>query len=255
MGFTDATTWADDASQITADWLQGRGAFGGLITASGLRGALAALPDLPVRSVTTRFLAPARPGPIRRDVAVMTSGKAVSTVRARIWSADTLAAEIDVVLGPRRPSRLRVPGPPMVAGPGPDAGFPVVHIPDVTPAFLQHADLRLLDGSPPFSGGDDPSTGGWCRWKDGALDTCALVALIDAWPPAVIGLGIGPFPSATVTWTVHLTGASSVGEYLRFHAHTVASGDGFATTLGHLWGADGALVAWSEQLVAVFDPA
>jgi len=65
-------------------------------------------------------------------------------------------------------------------------------------------------------------------------------------------------PASTVTWSLHLTEPSLLAgapasAWFWCEAETVHAGDGYATEQGRLY-LDGRLVAWSEQLVAVYNP-
>jgi len=87
----------------------------------------------------------------------------------------------------------------------------------------------------------------------------ALLALIDAWPAPVLPTLRAFAPASTVRWTVQLLDAAAAAgdvdgcAWHHVRADTVAAADGFATVVGTLSAADGRPLAWSEQLVAVFD--
>ena len=117
------------------------------------------------------------------------------------------------------------------------------------------SDWNLETRVMPFMGGDSSSLRGWCAHRTPhAGDPEAILALLDAWPAPVLQMGAAPFPASTVRWTCHFVehalalGSAPVG----YAADTVAAGEGYASFTARL-GYDGRLVAFAEQLVAVFD--
>jgi acyl-CoA thioesterase len=155
--FRALTRWAsgDDGVRravLPETWMQGRGAFGGIVSAAGLEAVLGEVADAGVvRSVHTQFLGPVRPGrEARCRVEVLRRGRSLAVAEARIEQDDALAAVCTVTLGRSRPSALSVP---TEASPGgvPGEGIPVPYVPGVTPQFLQHLDLRWTVGQPPLS--------------------------------------------------------------------------------------------------------
>jgi len=84
----------------------------------------------------------------------------------------------------------------------------------------------------------------------------AIVALLDAWPPAVYPLLDAPAQARTLSWTIHFTSDQSwePGEWLYFRSHATVARDGLAHTTGTLQHADGTLLATMKQLIAVREP-
>jgi hypothetical protein len=92
---------------------------------------------------------------------------------------------------------------------------------------------------------------------DGAVDTAAVLSLIDAWPPPEIAMADRPFPLSSVTWQVNLmadlpAGGVAAEAWWFFESRTLAGDGGYTDSAGRLWGPDGGLVATSRQLVAEF---
>ena len=123
----------------------------------------------------------------------------------------------------------------------------------------------LAEGSLPFSGSSDARLRGHCRHRTGASGVGAsgaeasgaeaVIALLDAWPSPALNLGTRPFPASTVAWTAHLVaepGTYPDPGWWRYEAEALTCQDGYSTTLARLFAGD-ELVAWMEELVAVFD--
>lgn len=259
MSFHRLTHWQPDAqgilsADIPPEWMQGRTAFGGLLTAAGYEAMRARFPDRPVRSVTSRFLEPVA-GPASLTVEVLREGRSVAHASARITAGGRLCALIDGTFGNRRPSELTVPAPPMPEGPGPDDATELPYLEGIVPAFTQHVALRWTDGAFPFTGASEAVVGGWCRHRTEAQGIGALLGLLDSWPGPILPLARGPVAASTVNWTAHLLvdEAPPADGWFRFRSEVLAAAGGYATTRGMLWGSDGRPLGWMEQLVAVFD--
>lgn len=259
--FADVMAWPVDddgvaRGRLPERWMQGRGAYGGITAALALEAALRVVPDVALRSVIVQFL-----GPVRAEVEtacraeLLKAGRTISVVEARVEQEGTPRTLVHATFGAGRRSGLHIPTPPAPAGAAPDDGVRLSHIPGVTPQFLQGLELRWLDGQPPFTGASEDLVGGWCRHLGDEHGWPAVLGLLDAWPGPVLPLGTGPFPASSVHWTAHLVASEPPppGAWLRFRATGVHAADGYHSFVAHLWDERGALVAWSEQLVAVFD--
>jgi acyl-CoA thioesterase len=240
---------------IPESWLQGRTAFGGLSGAIGLRAMREAIADeRPPRTVDVAFVAPVVAGPASATVEVLRRGRNLTQASARIIQEGAVRAIISGVFASPRRSSVRVDAsdarPPIPVAEARELPF----IPGVTPTFTQHLDLRWADGGFPFSGHDTEGIAGYCRHRTQAAGVEALLALVDAWPAPVLPLLDRPTPASTVRWTVHLVGDPPASDdYCWLRSTTVAAGDGYATTEARLYGPDARLLAWAEQLVAIFD--
>src|SRR5690606_19800423 len=83
-------------------------------------------------------------------------------------------------------------------------GRPVPYIKGLTPEFTRHIDFAYNAGGMPFTNSKTNHIHGWMRFKDcqSTLTNAHLVALIDAWPPAIIQKLKGPAPCASVNWSL-----------------------------------------------------
>jgi acyl-CoA thioesterase len=261
-------------ANLTDDWAQGRTSFGGLLAALAARAAVeVAGADRPLRTLDVAFVAPLPSGPVELDVEVLGAGKAVTQLAVSIRSGGVLGCRVHVVAGAARVSALRVDAAPTelsaeLAEVDPaEQGIQFPYLPGLTPAFTQHIEYRWCSDAFPFTGGG-PETArisGWARHRTAAEGLEAAIALLDAWPPVVLPMASGPTPGSTVRWAIHLAGPSQLSEpgepafanvgkqWFWYEARAVSCADGYATGYASMFTEDGRLVAWSEQLMAVYD--
>jgi Thioesterase-like superfamily len=268
------------SATISADWSQGRTTFGGLLAALAARVATQVVgAERPIRTMDVAFVAPIPPGPVELDVEMLGEGKAVSQLVVSLRSGGALGCRVHVVAGAARASAVRVDAPPpeIIEGDPADQGISFSHIPGVTPEFSQHIEYRWCSALP-FSGGG-PETAylkGWARHRIPVRGVEATVALLDAWPPVVLPTVDRPTPASTVRWALHLSDLNGLdqeellgtgtdddpaevtadaepeGPWFWYEARTVQCADGYATAYASMYAGD-RLVAWSEQLIAVYD--
>ena len=85
-----------------------------------------------------------------------------------------------------------------------------------------------------------------------------LVALIDAWPPAILQMLKQPTPASSLTWTVEFPAvddlqlAAESNPWWQYRAITESAQNGYAHISAHIWGQGGRLVAISRQTATVF---
>lgn len=253
----------DDAAygvNVSADWLQGRTAYGGLSAALCLQSALDATPDLPpLRSAQLAFIGPAsgaltlRPQTLRR-------GKSASFVGVDCEGEAGLATRAMFCFGAQRASALN-----HLALAAPDvkpAADCEPFFPEAPPlAFMQHFEPLYAGGNLPLSGVGAPIMELWIRHKEGisrqakgADAMVALLALADAPPPAAIVLFDKFSPISTMTWHVDVLTdeiATKDGWWLvRTSAESAANGySGQSMTV---WNAAGKPMIAARQTIAVF---
>jgi acyl-CoA hydrolase len=238
--------------QLSAAWLQGRTAFGGWAVGAATRIARGDRPE-PVTVVSAQLLEPLEVGAVEARRGPLRVGRSVVSGSAELWQGERCCARVQVSLGVARPSDLAHTPP---AGPR-DATAPrqpLLPIPGVTPQFLSKFQLERVEGSLPYRGEASGHLGGWARHATPASGPEALLALIDAWPPPVLGLMRAPAPSSTVTWTSHLfqPGPPASG-WVRWRAQVLRCQDGSATISYELWDDQGALAGIATQWVVVYD--
>ena len=248
---------------------QGRGAWGGVATGAMVSAAqqVDPRPELGLRTLSAQLVAPLLVGRASIEVESLRLGSATHTLAVRVRDERELVAHGVVVLGaPRRgedmpagPEWLTVV-PPVELGAGPDV-VPVASVgPPLGPDFLLQLEIRPVSGVP-FAGRPGGETTGWVRPMGtlARVDAPVVAALADAWwVAAMVGVD-RPGPMATVGYTLDLPGdpadlrldADGRLEPLFHRGRMVGARDGFTVETRELWTADGELVSWNTQTVAV----
>ncbi|MCA9543009.1 MAG: thioesterase family protein, partial [Myxococcales bacterium] len=189
--------------RITADWAQGRAAFGGLLATGALRAARTQVaPDRQLRSALVDFVGPAAPGPVDVEVQVLREGRALTRVEVRLSQGDAVCAVVLASYGADRPTLLPWPGEAAPAVPPATERPSMPFLKGVTPDFTQHFDYRWTVDSYPFTGRERGHVQGWVqvRGDEAPVTAETLPALLDAWPPPIWSRAKRPFPGSSVTW-------------------------------------------------------
>lgn len=252
--------WQRDAEgrwrfEMPEGWAQGRSVFGGLTAA-----AMAALgrrclgkPERPLRTTSIQLLAPVRAGPLEGEVTVLRDGRSISFVEVRLRQGDAVVAAASLVFAVPRASSVDVEHPPRPEVPDPKSLPRLPYVPGVVPEFTQHADMRWAEGGMPFSGVTTAAFTGLFQYTVRVADTEGVLALADTWPAPTLSLASKPIPASTVQWTAHLLHVPESFEgWFTMRYETAVGAGGLHTVVGQLYDPDGQIVAWSEQLVAVF---
>lgn len=247
-------------ASVPDGWGQGRSVYGGLVGALALRAmrGVVADSDRPPRALQLCFVGPLMPGDVDVEVRLLRRGGSVTHAEARLEQrGETVCAGIGAFAADRE-SAIEVPAPPRPETPGPD-GLPALpYVPGVYPEFTQHVDYRWAIGSPPFTSSPSREMGGWCRMRDGAGAGTEerVLALVDAWPAAVLSQLDRRAPASSLTWALELIqpeGAHRPGDgWCFYRAETEAARAGYAHAAAALWDPAGRLLALSRQAVAVF---
>jgi acyl-CoA thioesterase len=245
------------AGALAEDWYQGRGVYGGFVTASIARAIENEIgePARSLRTLNVGFCAPATAGEAEIEVHIERAGNAVTMVSARMLRGGEVIAIATATLARARRSKRVLSGLPMPAMKPPHEvadGPAGLYVPD----FCRHLEFRQALGFGPFSGGSEAHVGGWCRLKeDSRADAPTIAALLDSWSPAIL--------SMTPEWT----GAASIDLSIDFHApfpevdahayyayeaRCSIAADGYADERAVLWTESGAPLASARQLIAVF---
>ena len=105
---------------------------------------------------------------------------------------------------------------------------------------------------------DGPSsqaeTGGWIRLREPRpYDAALVVALTDAWYPAIFTRVQEPMGVPTIDLTVHIRSVEALQrmrpeDWMAVHFRTTVASEGFLEEDGEIWTPDGTLVAHSRQL-------
>lgn len=246
---------------VEPGWGQGRATYGGLVGGlmySALRARITAEPAPPLRSLTVNFVAPVTPGEATADARILRAGSSATQGMVTLHQGDAVVAAALAAFGAPRPSVVTVPpsAVQMPQLPSPETIEPFPYVPGSTPDFFQHVELRLADGSPPFSAADTSHMTGWMRFREApaTFDVRHFVSIADAWPPAVIQMLPSPAPGSSLTWTLEILDdvAAAPDTHWAYAVHTDQAGDGYAHTDARIWRPDGTLVAISRQTVSIF---
>lgn len=243
---------------IPSGWTQGRATFGGLVAAimqAHLQRSLGG--ERPLRSANIIFVGPATPGEVTLRSELIRSGKSVLQAECRAIQNGAVVGLLTACFGGARESQLHIPTAPAPNFQAPDGCRALPYIPGITPEFTQHFDFRWDRGDLPFTGGTSAEIAGWMRLREPATDTNAAVvmALIDAWPPTVIGLFKTVAPISTLSWSMEFlapTRAFAADGWWQYLADTDTARDGYVHAHSSLWSPAGELVAINRQTVTVF---
>lgn len=264
MGFSDLLQAVRDnpnAVQIPSQWAQGRASFGGLVAALVYEAMRAQVPDgRPARSLAITFVGPAAPDvPISFEVDVLREGKAVSQVLGRAVQDGQVVTIVQGSFGAGRESRINVQADAAPPAKCVDECQEMPYIPNVTPEFTRYLAMRWAFGGLPFTGNPSREMGGWVRLRDQSsaepVSEAHMLALVDAWPPAVLPHLSTPAPGSSLTWTIEFVqpmSALTTQDWCLYRAQIEHARDGYGHVAAALWSPAGELLAISRQTVAVF---
>jgi hypothetical protein len=263
VDFTSATAITEQSSGLFSltvpdGWQQGRGAFGGLVLAATVRAIEASEPekDRKLRSVTAEIAGPVLAGEAEIQTAHLRRGNGLSS-----WNATLLQQGQGLVRTSAVLARARNTEPPRLHTERPRPALPWKETPNVpehlmgfAPVFTKHLDFRLL-GPGPFTGAKEPVSEGWVRFATppASLGAAEVVALADAWWPAVYATSTVPRPVGTVAFSLqYFPPEEPFDPAVPFHyrARVLAEQDGYLVEMRELWTEGGRLVALNQQTIA-----
>lgn len=261
MNFDDvlATGRTGNPLVFTSDWAQGRATFGGIIAAlvfdrmeSVVAGGRA------MRSMQVSFVGPVTPDvPVEIDAEILREGKAVSQVQGRIRQDGEMKLVCLASFGGDRESAVAVNPLPAPEATAVDQCQGLPYIKGMTPEFTQHIEMRWAFGAFPFSGKGGREMGGWMQFREPpeVMTDAHIVALVDAWPPALLPHLSERVPASSLSWALdimHPRPAIAPGDWLLYRASIDQAGSGYGHTQAGIWTQQGELVALSRQTVTVF---
>ncbi|WP_407290993.1 acyl-CoA thioesterase [Stutzerimonas zhaodongensis] len=246
---------------VPASWGQGRAGFGGLAAALVYEAMQAqVVDDRPVRSLAITFVGPlAVDMPVSFEAEVLREGKAVSQVLGRAIQNGQVVTLVQGSFGASRVSAVRVGAEPAPELPPVESCQELPYISGATPEFTRHLAMRWGIGGLPFSGNTSRQMGGWVRLRDDevreSVTVSHLLALVDAWPPAVLPHLKSFAPGSSLTWTIEFVQplpTLDTREWCRYRAVIEHAQDGYGHCSAALWTGNGELIAMSRQTVTVF---
>lgn len=242
---------------IAPDWMQGRAAYGGLVSAlvyESMRKSLAS--DVPVRCLQVSFIGPVSAEPLELSSEVLRQGKSVTQVLGRgIQNGETKVAILGS-FGASRASQISVSEPIKTFDRTPGQATQLPYIENVTPVFTQHFDYRYCSAFP-FSGTDSHTMRGYVRYKDvePEMNEAHLIGLIDAWPPTTLPMLKTPAMASSLSWTMEFIQPQirlGSDEFSLYESTIVQSANGYGHTRAKIWNSQGELLAISQQTVTHF---
>lgn len=237
------------ATEIPANWLQGRTAYGGLSAALALDAAKRLADDLPpLRSAQIAFIGPLS-GEVKVTATLLRRGRNAAFVQSDIVSEAGLGFRATFVFMASRDSAVSH-----------DAA-------QLAPIASPPADAKLYVGPDNFFTGNfeffDPKAdlgpAEWLRWgrlreREGLDPMVELMAIGDGLPPAAFKLFEKLTPLSSLNWQINFLDPAPVtrdGWWLLGATSDRAQG-GYSSQQMTIWNADGAPVAEAMQAVAIF---
>ncbi|MEW6998526.1 acyl-CoA thioesterase [Colwelliaceae bacterium BS250] len=246
--------------KIDSSWAQGRTIFGGISTALVYQAIWQTVShDRVLRSLNTNFVGPISPNVgLHIEVEILREGKNVTQVMAKAVQNDRVCIVSQASFGVAKKSKIRVENLELHNMEMPKKAKFLPQIPKLVPKFLQHLDISIAAGKIPFSGAKDSYMHGWMRFKQAPekITDAHLIALIDAWPPAVLQMLKWPAPASSMSWNVefiHPHISLKPTDWFAYQVKTRQAADGYGHTEANIWDSAGELVAISRQTVAIFD--
>lgn len=250
---------------VGESWGQGRATYGGVVAGMLLARAETLCGDdaRTLQTASVVFAGPVVPGDAEIDGEVLRAGNSATHVDVKIVQGGTVRAAMLASFGAPRDTgisfdpALRDSRPEL---PEPETVDPVPYVEGLTPPFIKHLDLRYASGGLPVTGAAEPDFGGWMRFSEapGSLGMRELMALTDAWPPAILPMFTEPKPVSTLTWTFQplaydpATTGDERDSFWQYDARTVAAAGGYTQANARVWDRAGRLRAISTQTVAYF---
>ncbi|WP_137817201.1 acyl-CoA thioesterase II [Pseudomonas sp. 2FG] len=246
---------------VPSQWGQGRASFGGVAAMLVYEAMRAQVPTgRPVRSLAVTFVGPlAVDTPVSLEVEVLREGKAVSQVLGRAVQNGQVVTLVQGSFGASRDSAIDVAAEPAPLIKPVEECQELPYIKGVTPEFTRYLAMRWGIGGMPFTNNPAREMGGWVRLRGESeaevVEEAHLLALVDAWPPAVLPHLRAPAPGSSLTWTIEFmqpTPKLSTFDWCLYRAQIEHARDGYGHIAAALWTADGELIALSRQTVTVF---
>lgn len=239
---------------VTDDWLQGRTVYGGLQAALAVK-AMRQIADAPLRSLQVTFVGPMLAGEVCANATLLRQGRSTAHVQVQVIQGGSLCLVALGIFALSRESEAFY-DPPM-----PPAAASLNELPDIPfaegrPAFFQHFDSRIAEGSPLYSGSKEASSKIYARHHDDF--SCSdehLTALADLAPPVAAMQLSKPAPGSSMNWQldfVRTPAQLARSEWFRIDADLVASDSGYSWQDCSIWTDKGELAIVSRQCMAVF---
>lgn len=237
--------------RVPDGWQQGRGAFGGLVFGMLAR-AMTIYEDStrPLRALTGEIPSPVMTGDAEIRVATIRRGSSVSSHDSQLIADGSVVARASAVFGAPRSIKDTNESPIEL----PQGVAQEIPIDAPLPNFARNVRFSVT-GAMPFSGAKEATVEGWVEFRDGGsspIDPIELIALADAYWPALYSISPGPRPAATVSFFVHLH-PDRLGTSRRVFCrnHMLSSTQGFCVEERRIYNEAGLLVALNTQTFVI----
>lgn len=236
------------AIDLPDEWSALVGIHGGYLTSLAVRAAEAHVADRRVRTITTSFLRPARPGPARLHLAVPRRGRSISTVHAELHQEGRALTTSRLTLVTDQ-SGVEWRHTEPIPLPSRDQCVPIT--PREPSEHFERAQALLDPSSLPFTDGPRAMVRGYLRPLEPRPIDAAWLAMASDWfpPPAFVRLEppVGGISVDLTTHVHHTLPALVDDDWLTASFEIVTSAGGMATEHGRIVTVDGHLVAESFQ--------
>ena len=252
---------SEDVFTVDPSWAQGRSVFGGLSAALILTRieSTEEASNRNLKSLSVNFC-----GVFEADTSceirydVLSRGKSVVQIQGQLLQNDEVKTQILACYAAPRDSSIHIASKAATPKSSIDKAMIFPYIPNVTPAFGQHIDIGALNNCIPFSGVTTTEVIGWTRFKDApkTFNLAAVIALIDAWPPAVLPMLKKPAPASTITWNMEFANPElnlKPEDAIYYECDVIDASGGYAHTEAKIYDPSGQLIVLSRQLVGVYD--
>lgn len=251
--------------EFDATWAQGRSVFGGLSAAVVLEHIERhhAPEDQQLRSVHVNFCGPTvTEETCELRVQPLSGGRSVTQITGQLIQDGQVKTQLVVMYAKRRQSSVAVPSTALDISENRDQFKPLPYIEGVTPVFIQHLSLVFSNNNFPFTGSTNTQVTGWTQFRDTSvhqqdqLSNSALLALIDAWPPVLLSLLKKPAPASSISWNIEFIQPDinvAATDELYYQCDIQEASDGYGHTEARIYTAAGQLLAFSRQVVGVYD--
>ncbi len=244
---------------IPEKWGQGRATFGGLVAAVMYEKLFQFINETrSVQSIMVSFVAPVIAGELDIKTTVLREGKSAIQVQSSAYQEGKVVAVMLASFGSERDSMVSVLPElaPEFKDPCLVNEFPF--IPGLTPDFTQHFDYRYTEGKMPFMGSKDTHMGGWIKLREPSSKIASvpeILALLDAWPPAVFTMLKKPASGSSLTWMISFVEQPedcTANDWWQYQANIESSNHGYSHIDASLWDKNGRVAVMSRQTVSVF---
>ena len=244
-------------AQVSSAWMQGRAAFGGLITALAVTAMQKTLSSpVPLRAIQVLFSGPAAEGTVSITTHIFRQGRNVTTMRADVSQEGKICCSVMASFGAARESILAVPDNSRPDATPPESVAPLPFIDGLMPDFLQNFEVRWAKGSPPYSNTQDTSNGIWARFKEtGTASTAHLIAIADIPPPIPLSMLSEPANGSSLTWALEFYGdnwEAAMEGWWYIETHVEQCSEGYLQQSYKIWAPNGQALAVGQQVMTVF---